>query len=188
MPRRTVASLCLAGTVILGAAVAPVRAAHAVAKMVTVNGDGYIIQYPSTWKRATMAMSDMFSTASLKHLARTASVATTADTKGVVAVIVVHGVTKIATIKSVESAMLRDNTKLTSPLTYNSTAQNGITFTNANAEATTDQGKAFGEYVSSTVYHGKTFYFMAGILQDKTAKAKADATEVLDVLGTVALR
>jgi hypothetical protein len=188
MSKRSLRSLCLAGIVMLvGASATPLPGALAAAKLITVTGDGYTISIPSTWKQAKLALTNMFSSASLKHLAPSAALLATADVQDAVAAIVQHHTTGDATIKSIENTMIHDNSKLVRPVNFQTSKQGSATFITATS-VSQDHGKTIAQLVAGTTYKGKTFYFLAAMVAGNSAKAQADANEVIAALGSIALR
>ena len=104
-----------------------------------------------------------------------------------IAAVVQHSALSRSAIKSVESAMLRDNTKLIKPVTYKVGSANGDLTVSASSVAS-QNGKTLAEAVMAIVHASKTLYFLAGMTVDNTAKSDAASKETITALGTITLR
>jgi hypothetical protein len=182
MIKRSLASLCLVGAMVLGAS-----GTHAAGSTRTVQQEGYSITFPSTWQYASsVKLSDLFTTPALKSLKADAAGIASADGKAEIAMVVVRGVAGVAAIKRIENTMVKDGSTPTKPVTFSTVKQHGSTYTLAATAFQVKKQKING-LIAATAHAGKTYYFLASAPSDSSAKSKADLAEVSAILDSIAV-
>jgi len=186
--KRTFGSLCLAGVALVGgAAIAPSAGVHAASNLVKMSNPGYSLMVPATWKYDNKFPTvQMFKDRSLQHLTSTSAIFITADNTDAVGVVVMNGSASASAIKSLESKIIRDGTKLQNAISYQTVSQHGANFLIAAARVTAN-GKTVGEAVATATHAGKTYYFLASMQIGASAKLKADGNEVTAVLNSITI-
>jgi len=188
MSKRIVGALGIAGVAMVASVgMAPSACVHAASNLVKISNPGYSVMVPGTWKYDNkFATSQMFKSPSLQHLTPTSAIFVTADNADAVGVVVINGTASASAIKSLESKIIHDDTKLLNTISYQTVSQHGASFLIAAARVSTG-GKTVGEAVATATHGGKTYYFLASELITSSAKVKADAGEVTAVLNSITI-
>src|SRR6185437_2083850 len=186
MAKHLVGALAIAGVALVtSVGMAPSAGVHAASNLVKMSNPGYSLMVPNTWKYDNkFPTSQMFKSPSLQHLTPTSAIFFTADNTDAVGVVVMNGAASTSVIKSLESKIIRDDTKLQNAISYQTVSQHGASFVIAAARVTVS-GKTVGEAVAAATHAGKTYYFLASIQIGSSAKLKADGNEVTAVLDSI---
>jgi len=186
MSKHLVGALGIAGVALVASlGMAPSGGVHAASNLVKMSNPGYSLMVPNTWKYDNkFPTAQMFKDRSLQHLTSTSAIFFTADTTDAVGVVVMNGSANASAIKSLESKIIRDGTKLQNAISYQTVSQHGASFLIAAARVTVS-GKTVGEAVATATHAGKTYYFLASMQIGTSAKLKADANEVTAVLDSI---
>lgn len=188
MTKRILGSLCVVGAILAGGAgFAPTTHVHAAGSTRTVHQEGFTITFPTTWKFvASIKLTDLFTGATLQKLPADAAGVQTADGKAALAVVVVKGTANAAAIKSEEIAMFNDGTKPNKPISYSTVKQHGSTF--ALAASTAKVGsQTLDLLIAAAAHGGKTYYFLADGPGDSSAASKAELSQLMTVLDSIAV-
>jgi hypothetical protein len=188
MTKRILGSLCVVGAILAaGAGSSPATHVHAAGKTRTVHQEGFSITFPTAWKYvASIKLTNLFTGSALRKLPADAAGVQTADGKAALAVVVVRGTANAATIKAEETAMFNDGAKPNKPISFSSVKQHGSTF--ALATSTAKVGSQTLDLLIAAVAHGgKTYYFLADGPADSSAGSKAELSQLMTVLDSIAV-
>ena len=178
--RQLMASVILAGATLLAGAAAQ----HAGAgKMVTLHGDGFTIQFPTTWKSdARVPLTQIFKHAALQKLAASAVAGVTADDLDGIIVFTQHASLTTAAIRQMEGSMFKDGAAAVVKAPTYSTQANGVV-SGKQIRTLPYRGKnrTYGWAIVAQSSGGSTLYALLSVAQGNTA----DAQEVSTAMSTL---